>query len=61
VVVAELVDLAGDERRLVVLVVGDVADDRLAVAESVHSRLSLRAGFFAMTAFAADRMVWVER
>jgi hypothetical protein len=32
VVVAELVDLAGDERRLVVLVVGDVADDRLAVA-----------------------------
>ena len=32
VVVAELVDLAGHESRLVVLVVGDVADDLLAVA-----------------------------
>ena len=43
-VVAEPVDLAGDERRLVVLVVGDVADDPLAVAGVGPQPLVLAAG-----------------
>ena len=52
-VLGAAVDLLGDERRLVVLVVGHVADDQLPVPESVQSFLGLRPSLRAMTEFAA--------
>jgi hypothetical protein len=44
-----------------VLVVGDVADDRLAVAGVGPQVLGLAALVVAITALAALRIVWVER
>ena len=43
------------------LVVGDVAGDPLAGTGVGPQVLGLARGFLAITALAADRMVWVER
>ena len=54
-------DLVRDPLRLVALVVGVVAHDRLAAALSVHSSFGLRPRLLAITALAASRIVWVDR
>ena len=59
--VGEPVDLLGDEGRLVVLVVGDVADLLCPGPRRTRGSSPCGSRFALITAFAAVRIVWVER
>ena len=59
--VGERIDLFGHEPGLVVLVVGDVADDQLPLAGVGPQPLSRRPELREITELAADRMFCVER
>lgn len=55
-------DLVGDELRFVVLGDPGVTGDRLARPSSLNNFLDIDVSkLFPMTAFAASRIVWVER
>jgi hypothetical protein len=61
VLVAEPVDLAGDEGGLVVLVVRDVADDPVALARVGPQPLGLAGRVLGDDGVGRDRIVCVER